>query len=236
MISITDLYEYIRYIVNKSKRGTSGLSPNGFNVIVPRAVDDLFNKYYGLPTDYKVGSPLPAIGYEQSQAITDAILKQKNPPQQITVDSDGYANYPDDYIHLGELYYHEGVNVNGSSVTKKRPVDVVRDGWRSSRLDDSINPPSLQYPIASLYNDYILVEPTSIGHVFMTYLSYPDTPELAYTVTNDVLTLDSDNSTDIDLPKHLLNELAYNILDDLGLNMSSQELKQAAELYKAQGQ
>ena len=236
MIDIKEMYEFLLVLVNKPKRGSSVLSPKQFNTLIPRAVDDVFKRYYGLPEEYRPGRPIPNVGYEQTQFITDALRKQKKPPKSISVVG-GQAKYPDDYIHAGAAYYVKKTNVSGGEPTKQRVViEFVTDNEFTNKMSDPVSPPTVDYPVMTFYSDYMELSPSSITKMYLSYLSYPATPKLDYTVdsnTDEIVW--GSSSVDIDMPKNLFNDIARSVLSYMGLNMSSAEIVNYAEMQKQRG-
>lgn len=235
MIAVKDMYEFLLVLVNKPKRGSSVLSPKQFNTLIPRAVDDVFKKYYGLPESYQPGRPIPRIAYEQTQFITDALLKQKKPPKEIPIKG-GQASYPDDYIHAGSAYYTKKTNVSGGEPVKERVViEFVTDNEFTNKMSDPISPPTIDYPILTFYGDYMEVAPSTITKMYLSYLAYPKTPLLDYTVNSDDEIEYGTGSVDIDMPKNLFNDIARSVLSYMGLNMGSAEIVNYAEMQKQRG-
>jgi len=236
MIDVKEMYEFLLVLVNKPKRGSSVLSPKQFNTLIPRAVDDVFKKYYGLPELYRPGRPIPTIGYEQTQFITDALRKQKKPPKSISV-SNGQAAYPEDYIHAGSAYYVKKTNVaGGEPKTSRVPIEFVTDNEFTNKMNDPVSPPAVDYPVLTFYSDYMEVSPSTIGKIYLSYLAYPETPKIDYEVdssTDEIVY--GIGSVDIDMPKNLFNDIARAVLSYMGLNMSSAEIINYAEMQKQRG-
>ena len=63
MISINELKTYIDFISNKEQSGNN-YTPEQFNMLVKRAVEDIQRWLIGLEAQYQPGAPVPAVAYE----------------------------------------------------------------------------------------------------------------------------------------------------------------------------
>lgn len=239
MINIKDTYEALLTIVNKAKKGTSGLSPVDFNRLAPLVVDDLVAYYYGLPQDYQPGRSDARVSYEKTQLITDSLLSQKIAPVDVTIDDKGRFEYPDDYVHYSSLLVKLPLakDCDEDDIQFRIvPVEMVTDKERSNLLADPIAFPNAKHPIATCYKEYVQVEGLRSRKGEFSYLKYPEKPVLVYTLdAADNLTVDEANSTDIDLPRNLLREFVSGMLGYLGMNMNDQQLVEFSELKKVRG-
>ena len=234
MISTRDIYETLLVIVNKSKRGTSALSPQQFNKLLPLAQDEVFKFFYGLPEDYTPGRPDARIAYEKTQMVTDSLLNQRLAPVEITINSSGRADYPDNYIHASSCGYTAVINDACEGPIKKwRDVEFVADHEATSLRSDPVAYPSWKYPIVTLYQEFMQCYPLVDTKAQFTYLKYPETPVLEYTVNaNDEVVIDDATTVDVDLPVNLKMEVIRQMLGYMGINMSSPDLVQFGELKK----
>lgn len=96
MISTNEVYQYIEFLSRKAQSGGT-FTPNEFNLVLPRVVNDIFRKYYGVPEEYQVGHPEPHIGADNTQLVRDYLstfkaLKTHNV-------TDGKFPNPADYVH-----------------------------------------------------------------------------------------------------------------------------------------
>ncbi len=230
MIDVKDLYEFLRVITNKAKRGSSALTPNMYNILLPRATDDFFKKYYGLPEQFQPGQH---IAFEQTQITVDA-LKGRKVETQLTVDKNGKADYPSDYVHKVGAIYKYVVNDIDNVKVLKYPVEFMTTQEFIERLSDPIAYPTLRYPVVTMYKDYLLFAPKDIQYIDFSYLNYPNKPVLDYSIANDIIVY-GPNSIDIDFQKINTNDIASLILSYIGINMSNSDLIQFAESKKQMG-
>ena len=70
MISINELKTYIDFISNKEQSGNN-YTPEQFNMLVKRAVEDIQRWLIGLEAQYQPGAPVPAVAYEVTQKVKD---------------------------------------------------------------------------------------------------------------------------------------------------------------------
>jgi hypothetical protein len=235
MISVSDIFDTLLVIVNKEKRGTSALSPKQYNQLLPLAVDEVFKFYYGLPEDYQPGRPDPRVAYEKTQMVTDSLLNQRLAPISISIDGDGRADYPSNYIHASSCGYTmlKNQDCDLGPMKKFREVEIVTDAEATAMRADPVSYPTWRYPILVLYKEHMQFYPLENTAVEFTYLKYPEKPNLAYTVnSNDEVVYDPNTSADIDLPPNLRTDLIRQMLGYLGINMSSPDLVQFGELKK----
>lgn len=238
MINVNELYLFLNILANKSQTGSSGFSPANYNTLLPRALDDFFKKIYGLPEQYTPGRPIPLMGYEMTQALTDAVKNIRKEPIQLPVDSDGKASYPSDYVHLSTVRYIHAINNPGGEPTVvERKVDFVTDEQLADKLSDPIAPPTLKYPFGILYKDNIQFYPKNLFSVLFTYLNYPAKPVFGYNVDplTDALVYVPGASVDIDLPENHFNDIARIILGYVGINLSSEMILKYARETQNQG-
>lgn len=176
-VTVEDIRQQVFYLLNKHQSGNT-LNGAEFNQALKFANLSFFKRRYGLPESYRPGMPLPAISYEVTQLIIDGLSPFKvtrggRDYPVITVDKNGWAALPPDYIHASSITYN---------VT---PVEILRDSQFQDRLNNSITFPSKKDPICSIHAGYIQFQPTDLGSVNMVYLRLPVTPVWGYTITND---------------------------------------------------
>jgi len=234
MIDVNEVKEFVDFLANKEQSGNS-VSPSEFNLNLRRATDDLFRKEYGLPEDYKPGVPLPDISYEITQRIKDDMRVFKK-TETITIDANGNGNIPDDYVHYTGIRYNKVTNNTGGQPTvEPKSVEAIDDDKWVGRIGNSIKVPNKDYPICNFNSSSIQFEPKDLYKVDLTYLKYPSTPNWAYTITDGTAIYDAGNSTNIELPKMLTNDLVRLICSYYGIRFRDNALTQYAEMIKTKG-
>jgi len=227
-MDINQVFNFVTFVSNKYQSG--GLSPDNFNLACNVVSRELFNKLYGVPEDYKPGSPYPAIAYDVTQKITDD-LRNFIHDATLLKNANGYFVLPADYAAFSSLSFNYVVNsqIPGQPPTSQvRFIEVVTDSELRIRTNNSVIPPEPKYPIAVYKDAGIKILPNIINNVTLTYLKFPVIPVFAYTVVNDEYIYDAANSVQSDFPDTLSSEFAMRIVRYLGINISDVELEQAA--------
>lgn len=216
-IDVNDIFEFVNYELTKAQSGNT-MNKDEFNRSLKWANLEYFKMNFSLPESWQVGQPVSAISYENTQLITDRMkaFKQfkggRNLPS-LSIDADGQALYPSDYVHYSSIRYQNNV------------VVPVRDDALGDALTDSITPPTAKYPIVVFYNDYMQFYPTNLGFVDFTYLRVPVTPYWDATIVNDAyvykantsIQLEWDDTCKTDICNLIIGYVARNLKDQLNL-------------------
>lgn len=227
-MNIDKVYTYIaKTIANKAQTGN--LTPSDFNSLMPRAFQQWVYKTYDDMTDGR--------GWQSNQSVTDDLrfLLVRNKVMQVA--SDGSLYVPSNYLHLSSINYNYSTLYKGNTITKLKPVDIVRDNERSAFTNSDIYAPLLaakKYVIASFFDTYLQFYPSSVGRVEFTYLRKPVDPLWNFTVVNGRPVYDSSTSVDLEAPDEAVDEIAMIALSLFGINIRDQELIGFSEAQKAQ--
>lgn len=159
---------------------------------------ELFNFYYGKPTQLRNGKQAPAVAYQVSTQVTDALapfLKDQHYARNSATQgsdvfplaADGTIAAPADMVHPTAFETAEGL----------APVDVLDDGQKVYGLNCPISGPTLAFPKAvprpgGKYR--LFPTPTSAT---ITYLALPPVPTYVETYVNDAATYDDAASVDV---------------------------------------
>ena len=228
MIDIDKLYTYIgKTIANKAQTGN--LTPSDFNSLLPRAYQQWVYKTYDDMTDGR--------GWQSHQGITDDLrfLLVRNKVMQVALD--GSLAVPSDYLHLSSINYTYSKLVKGKTVSRLKPVDIVRDNERSAFTDSDIYAPLLdakKYVIAAFFDTYLQFYPSDVARVEFTYLRKPIDPVWSFTVVNGRPVYDPLTSINLEAPEESADEIAMIALSLFGINIRDQELISYSEAQKAQ--
>ena len=236
MISINELKTYIDFISNKEQSGNN-YTPEQFNMLVKRAVEDIQRWLIGLEAQYQPGAPVPAVAYDVTQKVKDDLRWLKENPV-LTVDANGRMTIPEDYVYVTSIIYEEVKNTDCGPTATQRSVERIDDDKWANRLSSSIKKPTKKYPVCIFYDkDYVLFEPKDLGKVKFTYIRQITPPFWNYQIdpTTEVPLYNPVGTIDIELPEILLNDLARLVLGYMGINLREQELSQYAELIKTKG-
>lgn len=221
-MNIYEIYQGVLFYLNKDQFGRH-LSVNKFNSMIPVVEIDLFKQRYGLPQEYQPGMPLPRMSYEITQKIADDISPMKvwmgspNGPSPLSVNTDGIATTPEDYVHFSSSRTMDGY-----------PVEMLPDAKFNDRIMNPNRTPSFRYPIMTMYGGFIQVMPKDIALLHFVYLRLPVHAHLAVTVdpNTDVETYDSVNSRDTEFPKDMHSEYIRRMLLNMGVNLRSEIIMQ----------
>lgn len=237
MISVNEVKQYSDYISNKEQSGNS-ITPEQFNLLLRRGLDDLFKQRYGLPEEYQPGMPLPRMAYEVTQKMKDD-LRMCKVTDSFSVDSKGQMLLPEDYVHYTRLtyVYYQNNKEAGKPDERFVGIEVIDDDkWDSRRTHPVKIPNKKKIIIGNFNSDNIEFYPRDLGKVEMAYLRYPQTPVWAFTVdAEDNVVFDPGNSVDIEMPKILTNDLTRIILSYIGINLRESGLVSYIEEIKAKG-
>ncbi len=234
MIKVDEVKQFIDSIANKDQSGNT-YTPNEFNMWLRRSADDLFRQELGLPQDYKPGAPLPNIAYELTQRIKDDLRGFKEDPI-IAVDANGKMVIPANYVHYTFITYIKVENQpEGDPIVTDVDVEVVDDNKFNLRKDHPIKGPDKDDPICNFGSTTIEFAPKDLYKVRFTYLRYPKKPEWTFTLVDDVEIFDPANSTDIELPEILTNDISRLILSYFAQKTRDEGLLAYAESIKAKG-
>lgn len=241
-MDVWEIYTFIQYRANKEQSGRS-FTPDQFNLVL-KAIDIEFLKWkYGLPEQYRPGAPFPQQAWELTQKITDDLrhlkvhLGGKYQPL-LSIDQYGFANIPTDYIHYSSFRYDRYANKPDCQVTEEASVtvEVLKDADFDARVSSTLKAPSKEYPITRFQNDYLEFRPRDLRYVSLTYLRMPIPGFMATTINdNNDFVYDPTNSIQIEWPQDMHTDVANLIYDLLSDNLSSQQMKQSAEMRKTQG-
>ena len=234
-INIDELYNFVQFIANKEQSGY--VKPSQFNLAVDRAQMQLFMERYNNPAEYQPGRPIPRVSYQQTQKISDDLLPFIR-IRTYTLNAQGRLRWTrvNDYMHISSIRGHyEYEDDCGNTTTLRKRVKVVDDAEVSDYLNSPITMPTVDYPIAAIYNDFLQIYPVTVEFIDLTYLTRPPVGEWAWTVANNQPVYDATASTDLVWSDELFNEIAIRILSFVGINLREMSISQYSETKKQQG-
>ena len=235
MVNVNEVKVLIDTIANKEQSGMP-YTIDRLNELFDMANNDLFKLRYGLPEEYQPGSPVPRMAYENTQKIKDD-LKDLKSKHTFSLNAQGEAPLPDNYIHKTEMYYTKVTNNLGSQPTSRIvPIEVVDDDKWAKRMSNNVTGPDVDFPIARIDAGQVLFEPKNLQRVEMLYLRYPVKPVWAFTLNaNGVEQYDSANSINFEWNQSLKSDIVRIILGYLGISLREEMLLQYAENTKRAG-
>lgn len=228
-MNIQDTHNLILLIVNKEQNAY--LSHEDIDLVLDRAQLALFNQYY---TNPKLPPNAQPYTYGNNQPIDDALSPFKS-KYTFTTSSNGIVTLPNDFMHLLSAY----TTVYNSTLARNvySAVQVLNEEELIQRLESQVIPITNDDPIGIMNSQnriQLFPEQVSSGGVY--YFRRPLAPVFAYTQSGRVITYNSGSSQDLEWrDSDVLNVISI-ALSYYGLNMSSQDVMQFAELKNQQGQ
>jgi hypothetical protein len=230
-MDLSVIHNTILYYINKDQNGY--VTHSEIDDVLDKAQLALFNQYH---TNPKLPSQAQAALYGESQRIDDAlsVFKSKHTFTDVSSPS-GILTLPSDYMHLLSLYTTVYNSQLGRNVYLG--VQVLSEEELIERLESQVIPVSLEDPIAIMNSQNIIQlfpEQAQTGGVY--YLRRPAKPAFVYTQSGRTVTYNQSGSTQLEWRDFDCNNIISIALSYYGLNLSSQEIMQFAELKQAQGQ
>lgn len=220
-MTVEELRIFINAIANKDQTGNA-MTPSEYNSYLARANEDKFRMEYGI----RERGPNKPIYWQNSQDSTDA-LRPFILTSTILTAGPNIIPLPANYVHfVAAANYVDGL---------PQPITIVnRDEMNQVRIDP-IAFPTEDYPYGTIDGNTILVYPSSIDRIDLTYLRRPTQPVWGYTIVNDEAIYNPATSTQLEWKEMYHIDIARFILSYIGINFRDQELLTYAEQIKATG-
>jgi len=193
MLTLVDIHTHIETRVNKDQSGNT-YRLNQFNTDLSIANTEMFSYLYGLPQQYRPGSPLPPVSFEVSQRIVDDLRLCKvsmggigqNDPSPLVVIK-GRSIIPSDYVHFISMTYVKADDECGEEGKLEKKIEILTDAAYVDRVGNYIKNKNVSdYPYCNFQNNYIQFRPKWVNQfVKFTYLRMPKTPFLDYVINGD---------------------------------------------------
>ena len=239
-MQINDVHSTIRFILNKDQNGY--ITPGEIDTVLDRAQLVLFNQYH---TNPKMPAQAQTSLYGESQRIDDALspFKSRYTFTALTTPS-GVITLPSDYMHLLSVYTTVYNNTLARNVYSG--VQVLNEEELIDRLESQVIPVSQDDPIAIMNSQnriQLFPETGQSGGVY--YLRRPNAPRFGYTISGRAIvynpnpynpTTQPTGSVQLEWRDFDIMNLVSIALSYFGINMSSAEVQQFAEVKTQQGQ
>lgn len=230
-MDINDIHSVILFYLNKEQNGY--VTHEEIDEVLDRAQMVLFNQYH---TNPKLPAQAQANVYGESQRMDDALSPFKS---SYTLNAGntpgGLITLPAGYMHLINLYTTVYNSQLGRNVYSG--VQMLSEEELVERLESQIIPPTADDPVGiMLSQNRIQLYPSTTATGQVNYFTRPVKPVFAYTQVGRVITYNQAGSTQMLWKDMDINNIISTALSYFGLNFSSQEVMQFAELKNAQGQ
>lgn len=226
-MTIDESYRFTQFVFNKKQNGY--IPPVDWNNLAPIMQLSLINDRLGNVKRYRPGDPVPPWGFGLTQKTREELRSISVKPTAVSVSS-GLAVIPDDYL------YYDTVTAGGKNV-----IEVTEDEITELN-NNSIIPPTTQFPYMVIHSDGIHVYPSSISSINLSYIRQPATPIWNYTIVNDepvyAVTggvVGDGNSQDFEVSVGAQLEICCLILQAVGVSLNLQEVLQFASMWEQQG-
>jgi len=232
-MTLMEIYDFIKFVGNKDYNG-SYFAPDEYNSAIQVANLDNFKKEFGLPEQYKPGFPVSAQSADVNKKSMDRLgfLKVRNSSMTVT---SGVMTLPVDFIYWDTLIYNFARTIHGTMTTLPKVVELLKPEQFTERRGNWIKKPMVWKPICTIVGDTVRIMPVEINSVEIYYWRMPVRPVFAYTITNDELVYNPGGSTEFEWPETCHPDIIRILLSYLGINLSSQEIIQYAEMQKEKG-
>jgi len=227
--SIDTVKKYTEFLVRKNN--SQYLSPDQFNLIINRASRTIFVKRTGNPHDYQVGAPVPRMGFQITQKITED-LKRFQETANLVLSAQGRVTYPSNLAYTIPGIFYKTQKQGNDRFVEVEIIDKDKEGYR---LGSAIMFPTRLRPIAVFESTYLQVYPTGISNIKFPYLRYPIDAVWAYTVVNNRPVFDPVNSVDLEWEDMVINDIIMQALKSIGISIKDADVMNFANSESTQG-
>lgn len=219
-MTIDEAYRFCQFVTNKSQQGN--VTPAQFNMLAPIMQMSVINDRLGNVKKYQPGAPVPPYGFNMNDKTREELRPISVPPT-VTPVTAGVATMP------AGLLYLDTITVGGRLATEATDDEIALLNVSATK------PPTVQYPKYVRHANGLMMYPTSITSMNMSYIITPTTPFWNYTVVNDEPVYNPSGSQDFELNPLTHFEICALILSPLGINLGLGELTAMAEAWQQQG-
>lgn len=205
MDNIQDIFVLLNMVTQQEQEGRV-ITVSQYNELLDYANNSVFNKYLKL---YEAGISDDKMSIFKVSLSNEALTASK---WTKPISSDIYARY----------------SSFTTTATPGIPIEVIPNNKLAGRLSHSIMTPTTSRPICSIYDTYIEFFPT-ITNADIVYLKYPDIPLYVEKSTSGFAEYDSAASTQLEWPKIAWEEIILEMLANLGLRLTREQLTAYAD-------
>lgn len=219
-MTIDQAYRFCSFVFNKNQSGN--ITPEQFNMLAPIMQMSLINDRLGNVKKYQPGAPVPPYGFNMNDKTREELRPISVPPTVTSVTT-GVATIPTGLLYL------DTITVNGRLATETTDDEIALLNISATK------PPTVQYPKYVRHQTGLMIYPTSITSIRLSYIRTPAVPIWNYTVVNDEPVYNPSGSQDFEVSPMARLEVCWNIMKSIGLNLSLPEVSAFAQQMQNQG-
>lgn len=223
-MTIDEIYRIVLYAT--AKNASQGyVSPDDFNLVIGQAQDSYVAYLLGSFQQYMPGRPVARVEFGQN-----TIIRTRLAPiiywYDLSVDPDGFSDYPGDYLQTDAMFTYGNYN---------RIRAVQQDSLYS--YYNSVIDPIASNPIYILEDLGFRFFPEDINQAKLSYVRNPPNMEWAYTLDgNGIPVYDPINSVQPVWDDASILEIIVRALAIIGVNLQLNTVMQYSMDIKNQGQ
>jgi hypothetical protein len=222
-MDVNEIYELMRYIINKDQNGY--LSPSEFNNNINFSQNSYISFLLGSLQMYVPGRPIARVELGQN-----SVVRQRLTPSiyeyNLSIDGTGYSPYPGDFLQVDAMWSIYGYN-------RIRWTD--QDKWYSTY--NSVIDPIATNPIYRIRDIGLSFGPENIGGARMSYVRVP--PPIIWGFDLDPNGIEVYNAATSSQPiwdNTSILEITARALRMSGVNLQAADVSNYAEEIKNSGQ
>jgi hypothetical protein len=261
MIDVNRLYQYTYTLANKDQTGADFTSVQ-FNSVLAEETLDLIEQYFGKAKDPRrllinernqvIKDYLSNSEINTSVNITPENGIIKLPDNYLHLNSIEYTYYekkeqvcskccctPCSCTPVPKGFIRKGQSCSPKPKMLKRiaEVTIVNNAQWASLLSDHVSYPDLAHPYGHFIgNNTIEIMPQHIPSVKVRYYRYPKEPRWGFVSIGGNDVYDPNISQHVELPRILLRELAFGILERMGIHTREYWMEQVMQQKIITGQ
>lgn len=210
-----DIVNIVNTVLNKDLNGNS-IDYTEFQSLINSQSKLLFAEKLGLPNRYQLNAPIEQKGAGVSRKINSELrpfLRRES--LTITGGAGNLASLDEDVGYL--------LSVTPNTISG-RGFDIVDPDEWADRVGSVVVTPTVDDPILMYTDeDSILISPSTITEVYVTYYKTPDDAVFTYTQNATTLLPEYVGTTELEWGDEQKIEIAYRILRDAGVNIERQD-------------
>lgn len=235
-MNLQSFLNFLNFIINKEQSGRF-ISPTEFTLLLQVANYKFFKKYFDVPEEYQVGVPMSRIQWEITDVVKEKLSRFM--VETTIVLTNGVGAKPADMFF--EDYF-----------TSSSGLGRILKGYEFEKAkNNAVTKPTESYPAATIKNTTIEVAPSTLTSITFNYLRRPNEPIFDYYVdTNDNIvylapgeTSPADGtpanhlstSVELDWDIDCIWDIAYYILEDIGMGINRETIVQYANNKQIKG-